>query len=1185
MKYSLPDSSSETTLEFTVYVRSYDYGAYGKLSAKLYGNIGTGVEKLDEDIGTVPRDENGNHIADGWKSDFYNKSLLKDGYVYKDKAKEIVDVEKTKNTNGIHNYQGSADDETGPDNNTRNGDGYTVFEEYRGFLTRFYKGYGGVPIVHTYLDPHTKDVFYVAHSELRVMGIDDIGGFPSISFIGMLPDCINEPFEEVWDEFHKDFKRDDASEVDVSESVGWVNTNSDGLPGVNNAYAVRIRNSGIYPGYIKGESERKYGVANTYKPNKLSSINIYVDIITHYVEQAGLDKMDFINYTIRHEAGHTINLEHCPVACVNATAGQGCLMRPSDFMEYVLNGKIIQEDTIGAAVHSTHNVDYDLAGDVQSPQTPATYERPKKKADANGFSGTLLAASDSKVSAGDTHISTLTMNAAYRSVYWYVKSPSDTSASGTNVQIDQGDLSQTVASLSYTFPSGVSGVYTISATAFPYSGSAYDASYTVPVNPSVPSSPVPTIPGVPTDVTTTASNGTVTLSWTAPEDDGGGIDKYQYRVDKNNDGTWGDWIDVPSDGTSLPLSVSVSVENGVDYAFQVLSNNIAGSNMHSITTSALPVDPSVSPPTVVGMLSATPSDGQVRLSWDEPGTGTPVIAYEYTYDESNDGSWSSWKRTKSTGTSHDVTGLTNDTIYAFKVRARNTGHWHRNVKEVTATPFAYTVPGKIRDLTASLTLDNKVRLDWKAPLDDGGTTITRYDYCKDTYNDGTWSIWYSTGDSSTAEIFSWVTPGVTYAFMICAVNDAGSGTASDPVVIRVPTVPSQPLTITASITSNKKVLLDWSAPADDGGSPITSYDYYTYADDGYGEVWLSTGDTLTEKSWHGAGFSAGLTYTFKVRAVNAIGIGTETESVTLTIPANTTPSAPLLLTASEGNASVYLSWNEPADDGYVVVRGESLKYQYRYRQSGGTWNSWNSEQWDQYATQSNLTNGMTYEFEVHAVNDVGIGTAASVSATPTGTAAPGVPQYFDTDGDNGSVDLWWDPPEYDGGSSITDYEYRYKESSSSNWNGWTSAGNADEEYPEFSVTGLTNVTSYDFQVRARNAVGPGDHTATLTETPTAQRPDEPTGVSASAGTAAGTIDLTWTAPDDGGSAITNYKVIHGIFQNNRWTWTKTAISTGSTNTSYTVTGLQSGGLYRFRVRAVNSVGESANSKVAQTRAP
>ncbi len=181
--------------------------------------------------------------------------------------------------------------------------------------------------------------------------------------------------------------------------------------------------------------------------------------------------------------------------------------------------------------------------------------------------------------------------------------------------------------------------------------------------------------------------------------------------------------------------------------------------------------------------------------------------------------------------------------------------------------------------------------------------------------------------------------------------------------------------------------------------------------------------------------------------------------------------------------------------------------------------------------------------------------------------------------------LDWNAPADDGGSPITDYEYRYKESTQSNWNGWTSAGNADEEYPEFTVTGLTNGTSYDFQVRARNAVGPGAHTETLTETPTAQTPETPTGVSASAGTAAGTINLTWTAPDDGGSPITNYKVRKGIFQNNRWTWTTTAISIGSANTSYTVTGLQSGGLYRFRVRAVNSVGESSYSRVAQSRAP
>ena len=238
-------------------------------------------------------------------------------------------------------------------------------------------------------------------------------------------------------------------------------------------------------------------------------------------------------------------------------------------------------------------------------------------------------------------------------------------------------------------------------------------------------------------------------------------------------------------------------------------------------------------------------------------------------------------------------------------------------------------------------------------------------------------------------------PGVTYAFRIRAVNRAGGGTPSDKVVIRVPTVPNQPLNFTASLTSDGYFNLDWDTPTSDGGRPITRYDYHIYADDGYGEKWYSTGSTLTEKSFYGGGFEFGMAYTFKVRAVNQIGVGASSDSVEIT-PTVTLPSAPQSLIETAGNTSVYLSWSKPADDGYSLSSDRSLTYQYRYRQSGGTWNAWRSEQSDRYATISNLINGTTYEFEVHAVNDAGTGPAASVSATPTGTAVPGVPQYFNT---------------------------------------------------------------------------------------------------------------------------------------------------------------------------------------------
>ena len=92
------------------------------------------------------------------------------------------------------------------------------------------------------------------------------------------------------------------------------------------------------------------------------------------------------------------------------------------------------------------------------------------------------ASSSYTASAGDTHTANFTTSAAYSSVYWYVKAPGDTSALGTNVEIDYGDGSQTTADLSYTFPSGVSGSYKITAYVYPQSGSVYQESYTVDVS-------------------------------------------------------------------------------------------------------------------------------------------------------------------------------------------------------------------------------------------------------------------------------------------------------------------------------------------------------------------------------------------------------------------------------------------------------------------------------------------------------------------------------------------------------------------------------------------------------------------------------------------------------------------------------------------------------------------------------
>ncbi|MCS4558968.1 fibronectin type III domain-containing protein, partial [Shewanella sp. C32] len=76
----------------------------------------------------------------------------------------------------------------------------------------------------------------------------------------------------------------------------------------------------------------------------------------------------------------------------------------------------------------------------------------------------------------------------------------------------------------------------------------------------------------------------------------------------------------------------------------------------------------------------------------------------------------------------------------------------------------------------------------------------------------------------------------------------------------------------------------------------------------------------------------------------------------------------------------------------------------------------------------------------------------------------------------------------------------------------------------YSDTTVAASTCYDYRVSAINAVGTGAASTKATETSNAPAtvPDQVTGLTATA--VASQIDLSWTAPGDGGSAITGYKI-------------------------------------------------------------
>ena len=160
------------------------------------------------------------------------------------------------------------------------------------------------------------------------------------------------------------------------------------------------------------------------------------------------------------------------------------------------NGTLIETDTDTDEAHFSYTFEENASGyyDITAVVEPASgpgyqdsysiYVTPKGTT-SPAISSTL-ASSDGVYTAlaGYGHEANLSTGSPYSKVYWYVKTPSE-SGYGTNVSTEYGDGSKTTSQLSYSFPSGVSGNYVITAYTY-FTGSIIEPSYTVSV--SLPSS-------------------------------------------------------------------------------------------------------------------------------------------------------------------------------------------------------------------------------------------------------------------------------------------------------------------------------------------------------------------------------------------------------------------------------------------------------------------------------------------------------------------------------------------------------------------------------------------------------------------------------------------------------------------------------------------------------------------------
>lgn len=203
----------------------------------------------------------------------------------------------------------------------------------------------------------------------------------------------------------------------------------------------------------------------------------------------------------------------------------------------------------------------------------------------------------------------------------------------------------------------------------------------------------------------------------------------------------------------------------------------------------------------------------------------------------------------------------------------------------------------------------------------------------------------------------------------CSLFDFNCSNKPTPPPPPGPTVPSAP-TIVSSTAFATSIQIDFTQPSD-GGSAITNYQYSL--DNEASWIPFSPPDTSSPVTL--TGLVTGQTYNIKLRAVNSVGPGAASSTVTKTT--GSVPSAPTGLNATPGNGTIEITFVAGSDGGSPITN-----YQYTL-DNEASWISFSPPDTSSPVTITGLTNGTTYNIKLRAVNAIGNGTASSsVSATP-----------------------------------------------------------------------------------------------------------------------------------------------------------------------------------------------------------
>ncbi|TWW75574.1 Titin [Takifugu flavidus] len=678
-----------------------------------------------------------------------------------------------------------------------------------------------------------------------------------------------------------------------------------------------------------------------------------------------------------------------------------------------------------------------------------------------------------------------------------------------------------------------------------------------------------------------ASKSFIMIAWSMPDNDGGSpIIGYHVECKDQSSILWTKLNKIPVIDTQFKVA---NVDEGLVYEFRVCAENMAGIGPCSKASEAVAARDQCDPPRNLAVTNITTSS--VSLSWDRPeyDGGAKITGYIVECKEIPNGCWLKCNFTTLLDTFLDVTGLTEDEQYDFRVTAKNAA-------ELLSAPSETTGPVTVQHDVESpkITMEDKFRqvvvvkagdllridadiyekctLSWGPPHETGGAEILHYIVEKCETSRVSWIVMYSDMMATTCKI-SKLLKGNEYLFRVRAVNKYGEGETLESEAVKATdpfTVPSAPTDVEVTSATSDTMTICWKRPETDGGSRISGY--IIEKREKQGVRWVRVNKKLVyDQRAKASCLREGCEYEFRVFAENSAGLSEPSLPCPLTLAEDPKflPSPPSKLSITDSSrSSITLSWNKPLFDGGAAVTG----YKIEYRKS--TEEEWNVGVHNTDKTEftvTGLSSGTQYVFTVRSINKIGISEPSPESDPQVAMEREEEPR-FDITADTRKTLL------VKAGSSFTlTMPFTGKPVPSVTWEKADvdlrvrGMINTSSSVTSITLEGATRDDSGKYTVKLQNIAG---STCLTLNVRVLDSPGPPTHLTVKDVTKI-SATVSWDIPEnEGGDPVKNYLVdIHDIRKKG---WTR--LTDKCRRLSYKVSDLEEGGIYFFRITAENEYG-------------